>query len=140
MWLIFGTNIPNEAICDYSKALLRVITRSFCKLELRFYTLKLSLFILNQTNEIPPCYIKIDIAHMIKCFCRLKYLNELRNKRQKEFYIRGFRLLITSTNLNDFKKILKTLMIVMLSSTDGWLDENNVQPNPSKVNRLYLNH
>jgi len=100
---------------DYFKALLGVMSQSLCKLEFRLYTIKCFLLIINQTNKILPCYIKIDVTHMIKSFCHLKYLNKLRNKKQKEFYIRGFRLLINSTNLFNFQKILKALMIVMLS-------------------------
>lgn len=44
---------------------------------------------INQTIELPSCYLRIDVAHMIKNFFRLKCLNDLKNKRQKEFYIRG---------------------------------------------------
>jgi len=59
------------------------------------------------------------VAHMIKIFCRLKLLNEIKNKRLKEFYVRGFRLLLTSTSLENFVKILRALMTIMLSPTDG---------------------
>lgn len=54
MWLRAGASPPNEAICDYSKALLGAMSRSFCKLELRLYTLKSFLLIINQMNEITP--------------------------------------------------------------------------------------
>jgi len=69
---------------------------------------------------------------MIKLFCRLKILNGIRNKRLKEFYVRGFRLLLTSTTLEMFKQILKSLMTVILSPTDGYLDESNTKPNSSE--------
>ena len=29
-------------------------------------------------------------------------------------------------------------MVVILSPTDGWMDENNMQPNPSESSRQYL--
>jgi len=75
---------------------------------------------------------------MIKLFCRLKILNGIRNKRLKEFYVSGFRFLLTSTTLEMFKQILKSLMTVILSPTDGYLDDNNTTPNSSESSRIFL--
>jgi len=121
MWLKSGISAPNETITDYSKALLGAISRSFCMSNLRAYVIKCFMVITQQSNENskPPCFIRIDVVHIIKLFCSLKSLKGPRNKRLKEFYVRGFRLLITSTNLDDFRKILKSMMTVMLSMADG---------------------
>lgn len=97
MWLKSGISTPNETITDYSKALLGAISRSFCMSNLRAYVIKCFMVINNQSNELPPCFIRIDVAHIIKLFCSLKCLKGTRNKRLKEFYVRGIRLLITST-------------------------------------------
>ncbi|CAI6374691.1 unnamed protein product [Macrosiphum euphorbiae] len=37
-----------------------------------------------------------------------------------------------------FKQILKSLMTVILSHTDGYLDDNNTKPNSSESSRIFL--
>ncbi|CAI6370090.1 unnamed protein product [Macrosiphum euphorbiae] len=138
MWIKSGVNPPNEAVSDYSKALLGAMCKSFCSSNLRSYVQKCFFVLTNSSNDLPPCFLRVDVSHMIKMFCRLQHFSGIRNKRLKEFYVRGFRLLLTSTSLERFKKLLKSLMVVILSPTDGWMDENNMQPNPSESSRQYL--
>ncbi|CAI6376135.1 unnamed protein product [Macrosiphum euphorbiae] len=138
LWIKSGANPPNEAVSDCSKALLGAMCRSFCSCDLRTYVKNCFSNLNGSTCDIPPCFIRIDVSHMIKLFCRLKILNEIRNKRLKEFYVRGFRLLLTSTTLEMFKQILKSLMTVILSYTDGYLDDNNTKPNSSESSRIFL--
>ncbi|KAF0716405.1 Uncharacterized protein FWK35_00030084, partial [Aphis craccivora] len=138
MWIKSGANPPNEAVSDYSKALLGAMCKSFCSCDLRTYVKKSFLNLNGSTCDISPCFIRIDVSHMIKLFCRLKILNGIRNKRLKELYVRGFRLLLTSTTLEMFKQILKSLMTVILSPTDGYLDESNTTPNSSESCRIFL--
>lgn len=138
LWIKSGANPPNEAVSDYSKALLGAMCRSFCSSDLRTYVKNCFSNLIGSTCDIPPCFIRIDVSHMIKLFCRLKILNGIRNKRLKEFYVRGFRLLLTSTTLEMFKQILKSLMTVILSPTDGYLDDNNTTPNSSESSRIFL--
>lgn len=138
MWIKSGVNIPNEAVSDYSKALLGAMCKSFCSCNLRSYVRRCFLVLTKSSNNLPPCFLRVDVSHMIKMFCRLQHFSGIRNKRLKEFYVRGFRLLLTSSSLERFKKLLKSLMVVILSPTDGWMDENNLQPNPSESSRQYL--
>jgi len=126
MWIKSGVNLPNEAVSDYSKALLGAMCKSFCSSNLRSYVQKCFLVLTKSNNDLPPCFLRVDVSHMIKMYCRLQHFSGIRNKRLKEFYVRGFRLLLTPKSLERFKKILKSLMVVILSSTDGWLDENNL--------------
>lgn len=44
-------------------------------------------------KNLPTCYIRIDITHVIKIFCRNKNLQGIINWNLKQFYIRGLRLL-----------------------------------------------
>lgn len=46
------------------------------------------------------------------------------------------RLLVTSTNINQFKEVLSALLTVTLSETDGWME--NGEENPSESCRKYL--
>lgn len=138
MWIKSGVNPPNEAVSDYSKALLGATCKSFCSSNLRSYVQKCFLVLTKSNKDLPPCFLRVDVSHMINMFCRLQHFVGIKNKRLKEFYVRGFRLLLTSTSLETFKKVLKSLMVVLLSPTDGWMDENNLQPNPSESSRQYL--
>lgn len=74
---------------------------------------------------------------MIKIIWRLKCLCGLNKKFLKEFYVRCFRLLLTSTDLDTFKYILTAFITVLLSETDGWIDGTE-QENPSEKYRVYL--
>jgi len=113
LWIKSGASSPNEAVSDYSKGLLGAMCRSFCSSDLRTYVFKCFLNLHGSICDIPPCFIGIDISHMIKLFCRLKILNGIRNKRLKVFYVRKCRLLLTSTTLEMYKQILKSLMTVI---------------------------
>jgi len=86
LWIKIEVNPPNEALSDYSKA-LGAMCKSFCYCE--FCYVKRCFFILTGSNsELPSCFIRIDVAHMIKIFYRLKRLDEMKNKHLKEFYVR----------------------------------------------------
>jgi len=96
--------------------------KSFFSNNLRSYVQKCFFVLTNSSNDSSPCFLRVDVSHMIKMFCRLQHFSGIRNKRLKEFYVRGFRLLLLSTSLERFKKLLKSLMVVILSPTDAWMD------------------
>lgn len=135
-WMATGIQPPNEVVCDYSRALLAAATRTFFKgsttNDYVNYVFKL---LIGQEKEVPPTYIRLDVAHMIKIFCHIKCLAGIKNRRLKEFYVRGFRLLLTSRDLKTFETILEALITIMLCETDGWSD--NVMT-PSEKYREYI--
>lgn len=131
--IVYG---PNEIVCDYSMALLGALTRAFCDgWSLRKYTNKCFLLLNDKTREVPKCYIRLDVAHMIKIFCRFKCLLIKKDKSLKEFYVRGMRLLLTSDTLTQFEEILQDLFNVMMCETDGWIDDNNTLKTPSEISK-----
>jgi len=138
MWLRCGLSPPSEAVSDYSRALLMAMCKSFCILSFQSYLDECFSVITGEKNKLPSCFIRIDVSHMIKTFCRLKCLCGIKKKCLKEFYVRCCRLLLTSTDLDTFKQILTAFMTVMLSETDGWITETGNQENPSEKYRLYL--
>lgn len=138
MWLKCGLSAPSEAVADYSRALLMAMCKSFCNLSFQSYLDECFSVIADKKDKLPLCFIRIDVSQMIKTFCRLKCLYGIKKKYLKEFYVRCFRLLLTSTDLDMFKNILTAFMTVMLSETDGWIDETENQENPSEKYRIYL--
>jgi len=115
MWLRCGLIVPRGAVSDYSRALLMAMCKSFCSLSFQSYLDECFSVVTGEKTKLPSCFIRIDVSHMIKTFCRLKCLCGIKKKYLKEFYVRCFRLLLTSTDLDTFKNILTAFMTVMLS-------------------------
>lgn len=135
-WLNSGVDVPNEVVCDYSTALLGAVTRAFCNLSLQCYVEKCFNVLLEIENEtLPKCYVRIDVAHMIKIFCRIPYFKGMHNRNLKNFYVRCLRLLLTSISFEIFTDVLKALLTVSMSETDGWLNDN---PTPAESGRQML--
>jgi len=134
VWMSSRIRLPNEVVCDYSRALLAAISRSFCKIGLNDYVNYVFKVLIGIESKIPATYIRLDVAHMVKIFCRIKCLTGVKNKYLKEFYVQRFRLLMTSEDIKAFEKILEAVLTVMLSETDGW--SNNIET-PSETARSY---
>lgn len=86
-------------------------------------------------HTLPKCYVRIDVAHMIKIFCRIPYFKGIHNKNLKHFYVRCLRLLLTLVSFEKFTDILKAFLTVSMSETDGWW---NGKPTPAESGRKIL--
>lgn len=84
-------------------------------------------------EQLPKCYVRIDVTHVIKIFCRNKNLVGIKNK---QFYIRGIRLLITSSKIYEFKDILIALLTTVMSETNGTDEYINITPSESCKNNI----
>lgn len=95
MWLIDGVKAPQETVCDYSMALLGGITRAFCDgIALHAYV-DACLDILkgvSNGHDMLKCYVRIDIAHLIKLVCRWKCWNQIRTPHLKDFFVRYIKI------------------------------------------------
>lgn len=120
-WIREGIPIPQETVCDYSKALLGAISRAFCcGTTLGDYVDKcFNVLFLKSINDLPSCFIRIDIAHLVKLVCRWKCLTGSKNYRLKEFYVRCVILLVGATCLEEFEKLLFDILLVSMSQTEG---------------------
>lgn len=80
-WMQFGIGNPNEVVCDYSKAILGATSRAFCNGgSISNYVENCFMALLGHEERLPCCFLRIDVAHVIKIFCRLKCLTGIRNK------------------------------------------------------------
>lgn len=71
MWLNEGVSAPQETVTDYSMALLGVISRAFCDgLTIREYVDSCLEVLDGKAQSKLTCYIRIDIAHLIKLVSR----------------------------------------------------------------------
>lgn len=114
-----GGSVPNEFCSDMSLALLNAAVDAFTSLKNLTCYINL-LFSLNfdATKIAPECFIRIDIAHLMKCVANCK---EFASKKPKvrETYIRCIGLLIKETNLDEVRKIMLSVLIMAYSSTEG---------------------
>lgn len=66
-----GIKTPNEAVCDYSMALLGAMAMALCKnSSIKSYVDQCFGVAIGDHTNLPNCYIRIDVAHVIKIFCR----------------------------------------------------------------------
>lgn len=138
-WVKCGMKTPNEVVCDFSKALLGAISRTFCNGKSLHEYNSNCFKVLNGHNEyLPSCYIRIDVAHVIKIFCRIKCLSGIKNKSLKEFYVRALKLILTSESLMEFNIILEALLTIILSETDGWCIDNVSMKTPAEEKREFI--
>lgn len=134
-WTNMGNKSPNECISDYSKALIGAITRSFCnRKSLKDYVKVCFEYLIGIENNVPECFVRIDIAHMVHILCRWKCLKVRYEIR--DFYIRCICLLIQENDIIQFKKILEMIITVASSKTDG-RDSNN-KDTPAEEDRRQL--
>jgi len=138
-WMMEGTRNPNEVVCDYSKAILGAISKAFCNgRSLKMYVDDCFDVLSGLDEKLPATYIRIDVAHVIKIFCRIKHLTGIKNKALKEFYVRGLRLLLSSETLAEFTSILEALFTITLSETDGWVEGSETIQTPSESYRQFI--
>jgi len=126
-WTNMGNKSPNECISDYSKALIGAITWSFCnRKSLKDYVKVCFDRLIGINNNLPECFVRIDIAHMVHIFCPWKCLKVRCEVR--DFYIRCICLLIQENNIHKLIKILEMIITVASSKTDGVDNDNQDTP------------
>lgn len=136
-WNKTVTLSPHEAVCDFSLPILGAMSRAFCEgMTLKDYIETCYTYLTKSHCNLPHCYIRVDVAHMIKIFCRIQCLNGT-NKYLKVFYVSCLRLLLVSKTIKEFREILIHLLTVSLSETDGWINDSTI-PNASEKSRIYL--
>ena len=110
-WIRSGAPRPREVVCDASRALLTATVRCFTG----YFTLEEYCDTCKEDN-LPTCYIRIDVAHFIKTYAN--FLKDVR-PRVKAFYLSLLGQLILSRSINAAKEILKGLLIIARSETEG---------------------
>lgn len=117
-WVRSGVPQPREVVCDFSRALLTAAVRSFTSYS------TLDEYADACKEDLPACYIRIDVAHFIK-----KYSNFLKDShpRIKQFYLHILEQLILCRDIETADEILKGILIIARSETEGKTRENKKQ-------------
>lgn len=75
-WIRSGVPVPKEVICDWSRALLIAIIRAFTG----YLTIEDYADAFRNINNLPKCYVRIDVAHFIKKYSNFcSSLNKRKN-------------------------------------------------------------
>lgn len=128
---------PDEAVSDYSLALLNAMCLSFNKRTLKTYVTDCFRTINNVVLQHPICtYIRVDIAHLMNILCKKKIFNG-KLPSVKDFYARCLGLLTTCKSLRSFKKLMKNVLIVALSECDGQDDVGNDIQSETKKKKIF---
>lgn len=114
-WIRSGAPCPREVVCDASRALLTAAVRSFTGyLYIEEYSDACK-------DSLPTCYIRIDVAHFIKTYAN--FLKDVR-PRVKTFYLSLLGQLILCCNINTAEELLKGILIIARSETEGMTRNN----------------
>lgn len=112
-WLRSGVPYPKEVITDFSRALLTVVVRCFT-----IYKTIEEYADACKDKSLLHCYIRIDVAHFIKLY--VIFLKSL-SKRIKVFYLTTIGQLIKCSDITKAREIIKDLLTVAQSETEGAL-------------------
>lgn len=121
-----GGTIPNEFTVDMSLALLNAAATAFtAHMNLKSYINELFNLNFGKTSLKSECFIRIDIAHLIKAVASCKHFA---NKRPKvrETYLRCIGLLIKETDIEEARKIIHSVLIMAYSVTEGMRQKYNL--------------
>lgn len=132
-WIRLGAPRPQEVVCDFSRALLTATIPCFAgHLTLEGYSDAC------KDDQLPMCYIRIDVAHFIK-----KYSNFLKNARPriKKFYLSLLGQLILCRNVEIAEEILTSLLVISRSETEVNTQQNKptmCEEHKMKVKHLFM--
>lgn len=137
-WLTSVDIKPKEVVCDYSRALLGAISRSFNHLSIKEYIQDCFYVLQKQNDKIMNdiSFIRIDVAHLVAIFCKQKYFAS-RTQAVKDFLIRCVALMISCDELEKFREILLLTLRISVHQYGGQM-LNSTDPSPAEDARIKL--
>lgn len=118
-FLRLGGSIPNKFVVDMSKALLNAAVNAFTShLNLKSYISALFSKCLDNRKLTPECFIRIDIAHLMKAVASCKHF-VTKKPKVRETYIRCIGLIVQEKDLNVARNIIFSMLVMAYSETEG---------------------
>lgn len=128
---------PKEICMDMSIALISGTIQAFTNFpSLAAYLQECGKIIDGKLPSLPSCYIRTDVCHLVSLLTKWSSLRD-KPKRTRQFYIRAMCQVIQSDNLNDIKKLLKDIVTVALSESEGEHEETGM-PIPCEISKQNL--
>ncbi len=119
-WIRAGAPTPKEVVSDFSLALLGALVKAFTPHpDLKTYiNVCCGVLLGKQSAKVPPCFVRVDVAHCIKMICQWDCLKK-KTHRIKDFFVRSMAQLLKSQSMDDAKELLHSITIVALSEAEG---------------------
>uniref|UniRef100_T1JFD5 MULE transposase domain-containing protein n=1 Tax=Strigamia maritima TaxID=126957 RepID=T1JFD5_STRMM len=113
-WLLAGAPKPKQVISDFSLAILGAIVRTFTTcFSFKYYIEKCYRILMKITLTLPECFIRVDVAHLVKLVCNWKCLTCFIS-RAREFFIRCVVQILQSDSLTDIQELIRAILIMSL--------------------------
>ncbi|CAL9701890.1 unnamed protein product [Knipowitschia caucasica] len=119
-WIRAGAPVPKQVVSDFSLAFLGALVKAFTPHpDLKSYINEcFGVLQGNQCAKLPPCFVRVDVAHCIKMICQWECLKK-KTPRIKHFFVRAMAQLIKSQSLKHAKKLIHAITVVALSEAKG---------------------
>lgn len=117
-WIRTGAIPPNECVTDMSLALLYGVARAFARCHSVSDYLQLCWQNLSHGGLLPKCYIRCDVAHVIKLMVQFPSLKK-QIRRTRQFYLRALGQVIQCEDMKDMGNLLRAIMTIAISETEG---------------------
>ena len=114
-WLESSAKIPREITTDGSLALQNAICLAFNKMTYASYNLNCYLRLKNDTVELPTCYYRCDVAHLLRTIKKWKCMKSL-DENSVHFYIRSVGYLTQVSSLDEFINIATSVIVIANSA------------------------
>lgn len=110
-WLLeFGQ--PDELVCDDSAALIKATVLSFTQFKnVGDYIDRCFMVLCNKTDDLPECYIRLDIPHFISSLSRNKVFSKI-DSRLKHYYMSVMGVIIQCEEYQAIKNIIKNVLVL----------------------------
>lgn len=118
-WKRAGASNPQEVVMDMSLALIYAAVLAFTRFKsLKEYLTHCYEAIFKQQVFEETCYIRNDVAHVVKLISQWPSLNK-QHRLTKQFYLRSMGQVIQSTDVTDMENLFRAIFIVAFSDTEG---------------------
>jgi len=113
---------PNQVVCDFDKALMGAVAKSFgeCK-NLKDYLQQCFSHLIGLSHSLPSCCIRLDISHYVHFISRW---NEFKNihPRAKTFYMLIMGYLTKITDFRELENVIRSVIILCNSEGCGLIN------------------
>lgn len=118
--------VPREVIIDESAALLLAVVIAFTQFENVFeYLNRCHSIIDGSTEELPKCYIRHDISHIVKNITKSKYFKTM-TSRSKRFYLCCIGILFKLERFDEAKNVIKDMLTLILCEYESCITESAI--------------
>lgn len=126
---------PHEVVVDDSGALLKACAKTFANCRnTNDYISKCYSVLDSSTNELPECFIRLDVSHFVKNLHKTKVFDKI-GYQAKHFYLSILAAILQTSSFESIKIIVKDMLLLANYPIEGVLESGDETPaTQSRVN------